>query len=65
MRFVVWVTRTGKNQPEYLLSLLLRAHRIHDQQQNFAMGFRAGLKIGRRYPEIAAEILKDEPEYNI
>ena len=60
----VWLIRLLRGDGERLLSLLIRAHDIDEEQASMSRAFRAGLKIGLKYPAIGREVL-GEPEYQI
>lgn len=63
-RFTAWLYRMRK-QGDTLLSLLITAHTIHECQTDFSMAFRAGVRVGRRYPDIADSMLGHTTEWNI
>lgn len=63
---VVWLTKKLITNPDHLLALLIRAHKIEDNQTRASMIFRAGLRIGLTHPEIARSVLESpEPEWMI
>ena len=59
-----WLARTGRTKPERLLKLLLRAHELDTEEANTAMAFRAGIRIGLKYPDLGRQVL-GEPEWMI
>lgn len=63
---MMWFLRIIKKDPDRLLSLLIRAHRIDDNELQVSRIFRAGMKVGLNHPEIARNLLLGpEPEYQI
>lgn len=63
---VMWLLAKAKNNPERLLSLLIRAQRIEDNELRASVIFRAGMKVGLNHPEIARSVIYGpEAEYHI
>lgn len=63
---MIWVLKMMHRDPERLLSLLMRARAIDRRDASLSRSFRAGLRIGRRYPDIADSVLQSPPpEWNI
>lgn len=61
-----WLAHMLMHRPETLLNLLMEARKIDREKTLASNCFRAGLKIGRKYPDIADEVLQDQaPEWNI
>lgn len=64
IRFLRWLF-IMRNEGDTLLSLLIAAHNIHQDRTDFSMAFRAGVKIGRKYPDISDKLLNQETEWHI
>jgi hypothetical protein len=64
VNFTLWL-HGKRHDGDNLLSLLLAAQTIDEHRTSLALAFRAGVKIGRKYPETADRILGQEIEWNI
>lgn len=63
---MLWLFGLLKHNPERLLNLLLRAHFLDVEEASVKAAFRAGLKVGRKYPEYADQVLNEGgPEWEI
>lgn len=63
-RFSAWLVRILLRDPESLLSLLIESHQRYEDRASVSMAFRAGMKIGLRYPAISRSVI-GEAEYEI
>lgn len=61
----VWFFKMGNNDADNLLALLITARTVQEDRISFSTAFRAGLKVGRKYPDVADKLLNQEVEYNI
>ncbi len=59
-----WLIGTGRSKPERLLNLLIRAHKIDTDEASMSMAFRAGIRIGLKYPDLGRQVL-GEPDWMI
>lgn len=62
--FTAWLTRKLLRDPEGLLSLLIEAHNKDQDRADISRAFRAGLRVGLKYPPAARAVL-GEAEWNI
>lgn len=46
MKHIGWLARIMRRNPERLLALLIRAHKIDDLERDVSRYFRAGYRIG-------------------
>lgn len=60
----MWLLRLVRGDGERLLSLLIRAREYDETSASMSLAFRAGIKIGLKYPMLGREVL-GEPEYHI
>lgn len=60
-----WLYRMFRSgDGDHFLAVLIRAHSHEEEMASMALAFRAGLKIGLKYPDIGKELL-GQPEWNI
>jgi hypothetical protein len=59
-----WLANIGRRNPDRLLKLLIRAHDMDREEASMAMAFRAGVRIGLKYPHLGREVL-GEPDWTI
>lgn len=63
---MLWLLGLLRHNPERLLSLLIRSHEIDVEEASMSAAFRAGLKVGRKYPDYADKVLNEGgPEWEI
>lgn len=60
LRFLAW----GRKEPQNFLDLLIRAQHIQETDHSMAAAFRAGLAVGLKYPELAANLVPPGKEDN-
>lgn len=60
-----WFFKMGRNDADSLLALIIAARTLQEDRATFSTAFRAGLKIGRKYPAEADKILGQEIEWHI
>lgn len=60
MRLIIWTLQKMRHNPDSLLHLLIAARNAESQRRDIGLWFRAGLRIGRAYPEVADKILEEE-----
>lgn len=60
-----WFLKMGRNDSDSLLALIIAARNLQEDRVSFATAFRAGLKVGRKYPDVADKLLGQEVEWHI
>lgn len=65
LRFPKWLFNMARHNPEHLLALLITAQSIQEERASLAAAFRAGVRIGRKYPDVADKLLDQEIEWYI
>lgn len=60
-----WFFKMGRNDADNFLALLITARTMQEDRVSFSTAFRAGLKVGRKYPDVADKLLDQEVEWNI